>query len=109
LIVGAHSQKKNHVLSLGFDKLQLPPFLFLRIAGIWKGTKKKFASNNVLFHIVIEKTNFFFKLNYRGKHTPKNTIFHMKKKKNFNKFLSRETLGEIKLPLHYYDVLSNVS
>jgi hypothetical protein len=60
LIVGAHSQKKNHVLSLGFEKLQLLPFLFLAIGGKWKGTKKKFASNSVLLHIVIEKTKILF-------------------------------------------------
>jgi hypothetical protein len=38
LIVGAHSQKKNHVPFLGFEKLQLLPFLFLPTSGKWKGT-----------------------------------------------------------------------
>jgi hypothetical protein len=81
LIVAAHSQKKNHVLSFGFEKLQLPPFLFLPIDGKWKGTKKKFASYNVLLHVVIKKPILFFKLNCRSKHqTPKETQFSTLKK-----------------------------
>jgi len=79
LIVGAHSQKKNHVLSLGFEKLQLMPFLFLPIGGKWEGIKKEICKQQCTTSYCNRKnqnsfSNLFVGINI--KHPKKHNFSH---------------------------------